>query len=58
MDLNTTKKLVHALEKCHVDYCSLLYNMLNSQLKILQVIQNSAARLITRTKKYTHIMQF
>ena len=29
--------------------------MPDSQLNRLQVIQNSAARLITRTKKYTHI---
>ena len=56
LDLKTTKKLVHALVMCHVDYCnSLLYNMPDSQLNRLQVIQNSAARLITRTKKYTHI---
>ena len=41
---------------CHLDYSNgLLYNMPDSQLNKLQVIQNSAARLITRTKKYSHI---
>ena len=49
----------HPWEKlvlCHLDYCnSLLYNMPDSQLGKLQIIQNSAARLITGTKKYSPI---
>ena len=36
-------------------YNSLLYNMPDSQLNKLQAIQNSAARLISRTKKHSHI---
>ena len=56
LDAKTTKKLVQALVTCHLDYCnSLLFNMPDSQLNRLQVIQNSAARLITRTKKQSHI---
>ena len=48
--------LVQALVLCHLDYCnSLLYNMPDSQLGKLQIIQNSAARLITGTKKYSPI---
>lgn len=56
LDAKTTKKLVQALVTCHLDYCnSLLFNLPDSQLNKLQVIQNSAARLITRTKKHSHI---
>ena len=41
---------------CHLDYCNgLLGNMPEKQLRKLQVIQNSAARLITRTKKFESI---
>ena len=56
LDNTTTKKLVQALVLCHLDYCnSLLYNMPDSQLRRLQIIQNSAARLITGTKKFSPI---
>ena len=56
LDTTTAKKLVQALVLCHLDYCnSLLYNMPDSQLGKLQLIQNSAARLITGTKKYSPI---
>ena len=56
LDTTTAKKLVQALVLCHLDYCnSLLYNMPDSQLGKLQIIQNSAARLITGTKKYSPI---
>ena len=55
LDTTTAKKLVQALVLCHLDYCnSLLYNMPDSQLGKLQIIQNSAARLITGTNKNTH----
>ena len=54
--ISTAKKLVQALVLCHLDYCnSLLYNMPDSHLGKLQLIQNSAARLITGTKKYSPI---
>ena len=56
LDTSTAKKLVQALVLCHLDYCnSLLYNMPDSQLGKLQIIKNSAARLITGTKKYSPI---
>jgi len=56
LDRDTAQKLVQALVLCHLDYCnSLLYNMPESQLGKLQLIQNSAARLITGTKKYSQI---
>ena len=49
LDTTTAKKLVQALFLCHLDYCnSLLYNMPDSQLGKLQIIQNSAARRVLR----------
>ena len=47
---------MQALVLCHLDYCnSLLYNLPDSQLGKLQIVQNSAARLITGQKKSSHI---
>ena len=56
LDTTTAKKLVQALVLCYLDYCnSLFYNIPDSQLGKIQIIQNSAARLITGTKKYSPI---
>ena len=51
---------LHSLNKERVyiaiDYCnSLLFNMPDSQISKLQLIQNSAARLITGCRKFSHI---
>ena len=52
----TTEKLVHAFVSSHIDYCNgLLAGLPRSCLAPLQRIQNTAARLITRTKKHEHI---
>ena len=56
LDTETIKNLVQALVLCHLDYCnSLLFNMPDSQISKLQLIQNSAARLITGCRKFSHI---
>lgn len=45
-----TKTLIQALITTRIDYCSsLLVNIPAAQLKRLQLIQNKAARLVTRT---------
>ena len=45
-----------ALIQSKLDYCnSLLYGINKDQIKRLQRVQNSAARLVTRTKKRDHI---
>ena len=51
-----TKQLVHALVISRIDFCnSLLYSLPDVHTNKLQRIQNSAARLITRTKRREHI---
>jgi hypothetical protein len=53
---DATNKLVHAFITSKLDNCnSVLYGIPQSDLRKLQAIQNSAARLVTRTRKYEHI---
>ena len=56
LDKQTAERLVHAFVMCHIDFCnSLLQGLPAGQIKRLQSIQNSAARLVSRTKKYQSI---
>ena len=48
--------LIHAFIRSKIDYCnSLLSGLPAQQLKKLQHVQNSAARLLTLSKKHEHI---
>uniref|UniRef100_A0A8C1P909 Reverse transcriptase domain-containing protein n=1 Tax=Cyprinus carpio TaxID=7962 RepID=A0A8C1P909_CYPCA len=48
--------LVHAFISSRLDYCNVLYTCLNkSSIDQLQVVQNAAARLLTRTSRRSHI---
>ena len=50
---STTEKLVHAFITARLDYCnSILYGL---PKRLIQLIQNTAARLVTRTNRYDHI---
>jgi hypothetical protein len=56
LDENAVKTLVHATITSRLDYCnSLLIGIPSSQLDRLQRAQNTAARLITHTKRFDHI---
>ena len=53
---SSTETLVHAFISSKIDYCnSLLYGLPDTQVRRLQYIQNSAARIVTRTRKFDHI---
>ena len=56
LNKSSTEKLVNSLVTSNLDYCnSLLYGLPSSKLNRLQRIQNTAARIIMRTRKYDHI---
>ena len=57
LDQTTTERLVHAFITSRIDFCnSLLYkNSETMKSGKLQLLQNSAARLVTRTKINEHI---
>jgi hypothetical protein len=51
-----TERLIHAFVSSRLDYCnSLLYNIPTPLIRRLQLLQNSAARLVTRTRLNEHI---
>ena len=50
------EKLIHAFITCRVDYCNtLLIGLPQRSLRQVQLIQNAAARILTKTKKRDHI---
>ena len=53
---NRLSEIIHAFVTSHVDYCNSLYSGLpNSTLAPLQHVQNTAARLVTKSRKHEHI---
>ncbi|KAG1932341.1 kinesin-like protein KIF13A [Pimephales promelas] len=56
LTLSDATKLVHAFVSSRLDYGNaLLYGISNKSLQKLQYIQNSAARILMRVRKYEHI---
>ena len=56
LDASTTEKLIHAFVSSKLDqYNSLLYGLPAYQIKKLQLIQNKAARIVTKTRPREHI---
>ena len=53
---HATALLVHAFITSRLDSCNaLLHGLPDDQVRRLQLIQNAAARLVTRTRKHEHI---
>ncbi len=56
LSVSDAEKLVHALMTCRLDYCNaLLGGCPASSINKLQIVQNAAARVLTRSRKYDHI---
>ena len=56
LSLDATKTIVHALIYSRLDYCnSLYYRLPNTQIQRLQCIQNAAARIVLKRRKFYHI---
>ena len=56
MSKHDLEKLIHAFISSRVDYCNGLFTGLPKKtIKQLQVIQNAAARVLTKTKRTEHI---
>ncbi len=56
LDLKTASVIATSLVHSKIDYCnSLYYNLPTHQIDRLQSIQNSLARTVCRTSKYSHI---
>ena len=55
LNLKTSTALANALVSSRLDYCnSLLYSVSATYLKKLQRVQNSLARVVTNSPKFTH----
>ncbi len=56
LNTDATKTLVNSLVTSRLDYCSsLLYGVPKTMINRLQILQNTAARIITKTPRYEHI---
>ena len=56
LDEDSTKKLVNAFVISKLDYCnSLYYGLPDTSLYCLERLQNTAARIVTKTKRHEHI---
>ncbi len=54
--MSNAEMLIHAFMTSSLDYCNALLGGCSSRLiNKLQMVQNAAARVLTRTRKYDHI---
>ena len=53
---DATKSLVHGLVMSRLDYCNaLIHGLPDTMISKLQCVQNTAARIVTRTARHNHI---
>ncbi len=56
LSMSNAEMLVHAFMTSRLDYCNALLGGCSARLiNKLQMVQNAAARVLTRTRKYDHI---
>lgn len=56
LSISDAEKLVHAFMTSRLDYCNALFaGCPASSINKLQLVQNAAARVLTRSRKYDHI---
>ncbi|MGL4878764.1 hypothetical protein, partial [Paraclostridium dentum] len=56
LNFNDAETIIHAFISSRLDYCNSLFSSLHQKdLKRLQIVQHSAARLLTGTGKFSHI---
>ena len=56
LDQQSTEKPIHALVHSHIDYCNvLLIGLPKYLIRKLQMVQNTATRVLCRIGKYDHI---
>ncbi len=56
LSVSDSERLVHAFISSRLDYCNALFpGLTNQALNKLQLIQNAAARILTKTNRYEHI---
>ncbi len=56
LSVSDAEKLVHAFMTSRLDYCNALLGACPaSSINKLQIVQNAAARVLTKSRKYDHI---
>ncbi len=59
LSVSDAEKLVHAFMTSRLDYCNALLGACPaSSINKLQIVQNAAARVLTRSEKYAILLQF
>ncbi len=54
--ISNSEMLIHAFMTSRLDYCNALLGGCSARLiNKLQLVQNAAARVLTRTRKYDHV---
>ncbi|KAF7641688.1 hypothetical protein LDENG_00274780, partial [Lucifuga dentata] len=56
LSLHDAETIIHAFVSSRLDYCNVLfYGLPNCAARSLQLVQNAAARILTKTRKFDHI---